>query len=152
MICPNCGSSRIRKAKRNTAEKIFLPIIMTRPFRCEDCIGRFFGWLWGSAPNLNASDTDAKSLVYRSSTAALHSAVHRSRGYRRKAYAKGLDRAQGSLPTSIVTYWLNKPIQQPKQQISVQKSTLPPREEPKRKPQFLPEVLGVILEMKHEPS
>lgn len=98
-----------------------------------------------------ASEADAKSLVYRSSTAALHSAVHRSRGYRRKANAKGLEHAQGLLPTSI-TSWLTNPIQPPQEPSNVQAKAAPPRERSRPKTEFLTEILGVILEMKHEPS
>src|ERR1700759_2752327 len=83
MICPNCRSVRVRKAKRSLGEKIFLPLLLTRPYRCEDCIARFNSFLWRSTADFSAESADSNSKVYRSATAALHSAVYGSRKARR---------------------------------------------------------------------
>jgi hypothetical protein len=52
-----------------------------------------------------------KSLVYQSSTAALHSAGHGLRRMRRRVIAKGLQPFRRLTGTSI-TSWLSKPIAQ----------------------------------------
>src|SRR5450631_4538043 len=130
MKCPHCRSSRVRRAKRTIGEKFFLSLLIARPFRCEDCIHRYFSFLWASGSRLAGASPDAKSLVYRSSTAALHSADRKHRGARRKVYT----RSPGRAPAPAAPL-LSKPIQQPL---------------PKPKPEGFPEILGVILEMKHQ--
>ncbi|MDQ1405842.1 MAG: hypothetical protein QOG55_1471 [Acidobacteriaceae bacterium] len=90
-------------------ERVFLPILLVRPFRCEDCISRFYGWLWQSPKNSTA-EADVKSLVYQSSSAALHSAGYRVRGVRGRVIA-GLRPFRGFAGTPIAT-WLSKPVPQ----------------------------------------
>jgi hypothetical protein len=136
MKCPHCRSSRVRHAKRTIGEKIFLSLLIARPFRCEDCIHRYFSFLWASGSRLADRSPDAKSLVYRSSTAALHSADRKHRGARHKVYTRG----PGHLPVPLAATaapLLSKPIQQPL---------------PKPKLESFPEILGVILEMKQQTS
>jgi hypothetical protein len=150
MICPNCGSSNVRQSKRSIAEKIFLSPLLTRPFRCEDCIGRFFSWLWKSSPQVALAGTDANSLVYRSSTAALHSTSRKSRGWRRKGKPAIAQPRPAFSVASSVSSWMSKPIRTAKEPVRESGPAIPPRrimpEPPKR---FFPEVLGVILELKH---
>jgi hypothetical protein len=155
MICSNCGSSRLRRSKRSLGERVFLPILLVRPFRCEDCISRFYGWLWQS-PGISSAEADVKSLVYQSSTAALHSAGYGLRRARRRVIAKGLQPFR-KLTSAPIGSWLSKPV-------ASQRSTniaftadditavasqagyldgLP-------KPQSAPEILGVIPERKNE--
>src|ERR1700751_4098947 len=109
MICSNCGSSRLRRSKRSLGERVFLPFLLVRPFRCEDCISRFDGWLWQSPKNSSA-EADVKSRVYQSSTAALHSAGYRVHGLRRKVIA-GLRPFQGLAGKPMAT-WLSKRVPQ----------------------------------------
>lgn len=151
MKCPNCGSSRVRQSKRTAAEKVFLSMLVTRPFRCEDCIARFNSWIWRSAPDQATTTPDENSLVYRSATAALHTGVYRSRKKRRRAKTGNLRPAATSISNSVGS-WLKKPIQQPK--VVGQKAQVAiVRQIPDPAPQgFLPVILGVILEMKHETS
>jgi hypothetical protein len=108
MTCSNCGSSRLRRSKRSLGERFFLPILLVRPFRCEDCISRFYGWLWHS-PSASSTEADGRSRVYQSSTAALHTAGYRS--VRRKMIAKGLQPFR-RLRGKPVASWLSKPLPQ----------------------------------------
>src|ERR1700688_1592298 len=110
MTCSNCGSSRLRRSKRSLGERVFLPILLVRPFRCEDCISRFYGWLWQSPSGTSTAEADVKSLVYQSSSAALHSAGYRVRGVRRRVIA-GLRPFRGLAGAPIAT-WLSKPVPQ----------------------------------------
>jgi len=110
MTCSNCGSSRLRRSKRNLGERVFLPILLVRPFRCEDCISRFYGWLWQS-PGSSSAEADEKSLVYQSSSAALHSAGSGLRRMRRRMFAKGLQPIR-RLTGMPVTSWLSKSVPQ----------------------------------------
>jgi ribosomal protein L37AE/L43A len=42
--CPSCGRVEVRRsARKNFFEAALLPILLTRPFRCENCGNRFFG-------------------------------------------------------------------------------------------------------------
>ncbi len=42
--CPQCSSSRIRRAsRRGDFEKHYLPFVLLSPFRCESCGLRFLG-------------------------------------------------------------------------------------------------------------
>ncbi|SRR6266481_2513708 len=42
--CPSCGCIEVRRsARRNSFEAALLPILLTRPFRCENCGNRFYG-------------------------------------------------------------------------------------------------------------
>jgi hypothetical protein len=136
MKCPHCRSSRVRRAKRTIGEKIFLSLLIARPFRCEDCIHRYFSFLWASGSRLAGISPDAKSLVYRSSTAALHSADRKHRGARHKVYSQSAGRVPAPLAAPAAPL-LSKPIQQPP---------------PKPKSEGFPEILGAILEMKHQTS
>jgi hypothetical protein len=151
MTCSNCGSSRLRRSKRNLGERVFLPILLVRPFRCEDCISRFYGWLWQS-PGSSSAEADAKSLVYQSTSAALHSAGYRS--LRRRVIAKGLQPFR-RLTGKPVTSWLSKPVPQERSTnvaltaddinaVALQAGYL----DIASKPQSAPEILGVIPERK----
>jgi hypothetical protein len=151
MKCPNCRSSRVRRAKRTIGEKVFLSVLLARPFRCEDCIHRFFSFLWASGSNLAGVIPDAKSLVYRSATAALHSADHRRRGARRKVYSDRPEHVPGVI-TAPTFASLSKAMQQSSPHKAVKDNALPIRPSPKPKSEFFPEILGVILEMKQQTS
>ena len=153
MTCSNCGSSRLRRSKRSLGERVFLPILLVRPFRCEDCISRFYGWLWQS-PGSYSAEADARSRVYQSSTAALHSAGYRS--LRRRVIAKGLQPFR-RLTGKPVTSWLSKPLRQVRSTnvaltaddinaVALQAGYL----DIASKPQSAPEILGVIPERKTE--
>jgi len=154
MTCSNCGSSRLRRSKRSLGERVFLPILLVRPFRCEDCISRFYGWLWQSPKNSSA-EADVKSLVYQSSTAALHSAGYRVRGVRGRVIA-GLRPFRG-LAGAPITSWLSKPIHQQRSanvelaggDLNAAASQVGYLNLPS-KPQSAPEILGVIPERKTE--
>jgi hypothetical protein len=101
-------------------------------------------------PDTPITTADANSLVYQSATAALHTGVYRSGKNRRKAKKANL-RPAATLISNSVSSWLKKPIQQPKVvQQNAQVVTV--RQIPHPPPGFLPEILGVILEMKHEAS
>ena len=152
MMCPHCGSSKVRQSKRNIAERVFLSILLTRPFRCEDCVARFYGWLWRSSPQVALAGTDANSLVYRSSTAALHSASRRSRSWRRKSKPVAVQpQPQPAFSVaSSVSSLMSKPIRAAKEPVREAAPAIPARRIMPEPPQrFFPEVLGVILELKH---
>ncbi len=41
--CPSCGRIEVRRsARKNFFEAALLPILLTRPFRCENCGDRFY--------------------------------------------------------------------------------------------------------------
>jgi DNA-directed RNA polymerase subunit RPC12/RpoP len=41
--CPFCGSKRIRRSHRHVfVDRVFLPFLKRRPFRCMDCSKRFY--------------------------------------------------------------------------------------------------------------
>lgn len=126
-------------------------MLLARPFRCEDCIHRYFSFLWASGSKLAGVVPDAKSLVYRSSTAALHSADHKHRGARRKVYSDGSERVSGVIAAPAASS-MSKPIQQPLRQSTVQGAVLSLRENPQPKSEYFPEILGIILEMKQQTS
>lgn len=155
MTCSNCGSSRLRRSKRSLGERVFLPILLVRPFRCEDCISRFYGWLWQSPKN-SLTEADTRSLVYQSSTAALHSAGYGIRSVRRRVIAKGLQpfRRLTGMP---ITSWLSKPIpQQRSTNVALTADDITAVASQagyfnvSSKPQSAPEILGVIPERKNE--
>ena len=126
-------------------------MLVTRPFRCEDCIGRFFSWVWRS-PALTGSDGDVNSLVFSSPTAALHSGVYRSRKKHRKPKVKVSQPLRAPL-RDLIASWLQKPIQHKAQVTSsVINAPSSPRVMPEPRRESLPEILGVILEMKHQAS
>ena len=155
MTCSNCGSSRLRRSKRSLGERVFLPILLVRPFRCEDCISRFYGWLWQSS-GTSSAEADVKSLVYQSSTAALHTAGHRIRGVRRRLIAKGLQSFR-RLAGKPITSWLSKPVPQQRyanvalaaDDIDAVASQIGYLNVPEKQ-QSAPEILGVIPERKIE--
>jgi hypothetical protein len=155
MTCSNCGSSRLRRSKRSLGERVFLPIVLIRPFRCEDCISRFYGWLWQS-PQTSSTEADVNSRVYQSSTASLHSAGYRIRGVRRSVIAKGLQPFLRLTGTPIAS-WLSKPVAQQRSSkvaltaddITAVASQAGYFNAPS-KPQSAPEILGVIPERKIE--
>ena len=42
--CPVCNSGYVhRSMRRGFAESWILPLLLTRPFRCEECDARYFG-------------------------------------------------------------------------------------------------------------
>ena len=151
MNCPNCGSSRVRRSKRNVAEKVFMPLLASRPFRCEDCISRFVSWMWRTPSSLS-SEADQTSLVYRSATAALHSGVYRARRWRwRRRTVNAIAAAVGAPKPRSVKNWLDEPaapstatVKSPA--MAAAKTAAPYRQAPAT--DDLPEILGVILEMK----
>jgi len=155
MTCSNCGSSRLRRSKRSLGERVFLPLLLVRPFRCEDCISRFYGWLWQSPAKNSLAEADVRSLVYQSSTAALHSAGYRIGSVRRRVIAKGLQPFRRLTGTSITT-WLSKPIQQQSANAVLRDGHLnagEPQTGSLNVPsnaQSAPEILGVIPERKNE--
>jgi hypothetical protein len=147
MNCPNCGSSKVRRSKRSVAERIFLTMLVTRPFRCEDCIGRFFGWVWRES-GVSQLQADPNSLVYTSPTAALHSSFSRSRRKVRKhAKPANLLQPQPVLRPGFLASWLRKPIAT---NAPAAMHTSRPRVMPEPRGESLPEILGVILEIKHQ--
>jgi len=155
MTCSNCGSSRLRRSKRSLGERVFLPLLLVRPFRCEDCISRFYGWLWQS-PGTSSAEADEKSLVYQSSSAALHSAGHKLRRARRRIIAKGLQPFK-RLAGTPMSSWLSKAIHQRRSthvelaggDLHAAASQVGYLNVPS-KPQSAPEILGVIPERKNE--
>jgi len=47
--CPNCHSRIIHRSTRRSAlEKWVLPFILVRPFRCEMCDYRYFGFAFAT--------------------------------------------------------------------------------------------------------
>ena len=43
LTCPSCGSKRVRRSHRRIfAERVFLPFLRRRAFRCMDCYERFY--------------------------------------------------------------------------------------------------------------
>jgi hypothetical protein len=92
-----------------------------------------------------------KSLVYQSPTAALHSSVSRLRKRRRKLGMKALQISGTSIP-GLISSWLKKPIPQRKLRAQPAPTMPGPRVIPDPKTEFSAEILGVILEMKHEAS
>jgi hypothetical protein len=128
-----------------------LSLLIARPFRCEDCIHRYFSFLWASGSSRAGVSPDAKSLVYRSSTAALHSADRNHRGARHKVNTRGPRRVPAPLAAAAAPL-LSKAnaAQQSLQPSRAQGNVLPKRESPRRKSEGFPEILGVILEMKHQ--
>jgi len=150
MNCPHCGSSKVRQSKRSIAERIFLSLVLTRPFRCEDCIARFFGRLWKLSPRVAPVGNYANSLVYSSPTAALHTASRRPRGWRRKTKPAVVQPQPAVSVSSSVSSWMTKPIRAPKEPVRESAPAIPQvrvMREPAQR--FFPEVLGVILEVKH---
>jgi hypothetical protein len=155
MTCSNCGSSRLRRSKRSLGERVFLPVLLVRPFRCEDCISRFYGWLWQS-PGNSSAEADVRSLVYQSSTAALHSARSGMRSVRRRLIAKGLQSFRRLTGTPI-TSWLSKAVpQQRSTNVALTADDITAVASQagyfnvSSKPQSAPEILGVIPERKIE--
>ena len=154
MTCSNCGSSRLRRSKRSLGERVFLPFLLVRPFRCEDCISRFYGWLWKS-PKTSSAEADVKSLVYQSSSAALHSARYGMRSIRRRVITKGLQPFRRLTGTPIAA-WLSKTIQQQRSaNVELNGEHLnaggpqPGSLHVPSEPQCSPEILAVIPERKN---
>ncbi len=52
LICPFCGSRRIRKSHRAFLERISSRVLSRRPFRCMDCYERFYSPEQTDAPRL----------------------------------------------------------------------------------------------------
>jgi hypothetical protein len=48
--CPACGSYDVRHShRRSLLEVLFLPFLLMRPFRCEDCGKRHYNLAWSHA-------------------------------------------------------------------------------------------------------
>jgi hypothetical protein len=129
------------------AEKIFLPLLLTRPFRCEDCVARFFSFIWRSASNFSSTTADLKSLVYHSSTAALHSEVYHSRrGRRYSSIKKTLPIQPVVSPAESQTSPLLLPALRPKTLAAAAgagpRNSVAPPVDP------LADTLGILLEIK----
>jgi hypothetical protein len=154
MTCSNCGSSRLRRSKRSLGERVFLPMLLVRPFRCEDCISRFYGWLWQSPKN-SSTEADVKSLVYQSSSAALHSAGYRVHGVRGRVIA-GLRPFRGLAGKPIATWLSNRVPQERSANVTLAGADINAVASQAgfvdiaSKPQSAPEILGVIPECKIE--
>ncbi len=44
-VCPNCGSARVHRShRRGFYERVLLPLLGRRPFRCADCEHRFISF------------------------------------------------------------------------------------------------------------
>ena len=124
-------------------------MLLTRPFRCDDCVARFFSWLWRSSP-VGGPESDLNSLVYKSPTAALHSSVYRSR--RKSRRATKVSQPQRIPLTSLLGTWLKKPIQRRSANPEAAAQLSRPRVMADPRRDSLPEILGVILEIKHQPG
>jgi hypothetical protein len=46
-VCPRCGSSAYRRARRDGLLERALSVIYIYPFRCDDCFHRFRAMRWG---------------------------------------------------------------------------------------------------------
>jgi hypothetical protein len=129
-----------------------MPLLASRPFRCEDCISRFVSWMWRT-PESFSPQADQRSLVYRSATAALHSGVYRAHRWRwRRRTVKAITAVIGTHAPHAVKSWLDEPVSAPVPRakspaIAVARTPTQPREAPAT--EGFPEVLGVILEMKN---
>ena len=45
--CPHCGSLAVRRsARKDLFEVLVLPLLLLRPFRCEDCDRRHYGFVF----------------------------------------------------------------------------------------------------------
>ncbi len=45
--CPDCNSFRVHRSKRRGLfEWVVLPLLLLRPFRCEDCDRRHYGFVF----------------------------------------------------------------------------------------------------------
>ena len=43
--CPSCGSQRVyRSRRRGVAERMLFRLLLVRPYRCESCDVRFYGY------------------------------------------------------------------------------------------------------------
>lgn len=59
LICPSCGSKRVRRSHRRVfAERVFLPFLRRRAFRCMDCYKRFYS----REPTDSPKPTDPRPL------------------------------------------------------------------------------------------
>jgi hypothetical protein len=55
--CPACRSFDVRRShRRRLLEVILLPLILMRPFRCEDCGQRHYNLVWTRALPGHASE------------------------------------------------------------------------------------------------
>jgi hypothetical protein len=70
--CPSCGRVEVRRsARKNSFEVALLPFFFARPFRCESCGNRFYGFTFrrkvpvlGSAQGMPGLPQDLPVLVY----------------------------------------------------------------------------------------
>jgi hypothetical protein len=45
--CPICKSKDVRRSmRRGKLESLVLPFLLLRPFRCESCDHRYYGWFF----------------------------------------------------------------------------------------------------------
>jgi len=48
--CPSCGSFEVRRShRRGLFEVMILPMLLLRPFRCDDCLKRHFNLFFTEA-------------------------------------------------------------------------------------------------------
>ncbi len=62
-ICPRCRSYDVhRSRRRGFVERILLPLILKRPYRCDGCNSRYFGYTFARplpAPANSGTNADA---------------------------------------------------------------------------------------------
>ena len=45
--CPNCFSLEVRRSRSKTFLELFvLPLVLLRPYRCEQCEHRYYNWVF----------------------------------------------------------------------------------------------------------
>ena len=55
--CPECRSFDVRRShRRSLVEVVILPLLLLRPFRCEDCGKRHYNLVWTRALPEHAAD------------------------------------------------------------------------------------------------
>lgn len=61
--CPNCDNTRIHLSRRKGfLERGILAMIFIRPFRCDECDGRFFRWRFSTNSSAPSRDKRAYEL------------------------------------------------------------------------------------------
>ena len=59
--CPNCNSFEVHRSKRRSVfEWVVLPLLLLRPFRCQDCDRRHYGFAFSRSSSTNRSRTEAR--------------------------------------------------------------------------------------------
>jgi hypothetical protein len=85
LICPRCHSNDVKRSRRTFTERLVLPMLRGRVFRCRDCKKRF--WIdvqWSAVILAGLSMTVAAGIV----TAAI--VVHQMRVQEAAAAAKAV--------------------------------------------------------------